>query len=117
MDEKELQKELKQKLMAAKEAAGGGEMLVVETDIVGAEAIGFRVPNLAEWRRYRAETSDQSPAVKSAAATPLVFSCCVFPTRPELERIVEAHPGIIETCINELVEHAGVARAKKVHKM
>ena len=110
-------KEIEKKLEAAKEAAGGGELLVVETDIVGAEALGFRVPNLSEWKRYRAEASDPNPAVKSGAATPLVFSCCVFPTRQELERIVEAHPGIVETCIGELVEHAGAARAKKVRKL
>lgn len=110
-------RELEQKLMAAKEAAGGGECLIVETDIVGAEALEFRVPNLAEWKRYRAESSDTNPAVKAGAATPLVFSCCIFPSRPEFERIVEAHPGIVETCIGELVEHAGAARAKKVRKL
>ncbi len=110
-------KELEQKLSQAKEAAGGGELLVVETDIIGAEALAFRVPSLAEWKRYRAESSDPNPAVKSAAAGPLVFACCAFPTKPELERIVEAHPGIVETCIGELVEHAGAARAKKVRKL
>ena len=113
MDTEELEKKLK----AAKEAAGGGEALVIETDIIGAEALAFRVPNLAEWKRYRAEASDSNPAVKAGAATPLVHSCCIFPTKEEFARIVEAHPGLIETCIGELVEHAGAARAKKVRKL
>jgi hypothetical protein len=108
---------LDQKILAAKEASGGGEVLVIETDIIGAEVLAFRVPKLAEWKRYRAEASDPSPAVKAMAATPLVHSCCVLPTPAEFERIVEAHPGLIETCIGELVEHAGAARAKKVRKM
>lgn len=115
MDAKE--KEIDQKLQAAKEAAGGGELLVVETDVIGAEVLAFRVPNLQEWKRYRTEASDPTPAIKVSASTNLVHSCCVFPTAPEFARIVEAHPGLIETCIGELVEHAGAARIKKVRKL
>jgi hypothetical protein len=110
-------KEIEQKLEAAKEAAGGGELLVIETDVIGAEVLAFKVPTLPEWKRYRTEASDPAPAIKVAASTNLVYACCVLPTAPEFSRIVEAHPGLIETCIGELVEHAGAARAKKVRKL
>jgi hypothetical protein len=33
------------------------------------------------------------------------------------EAAVDAHPGLVETYIGELLEHAGANRAKKVHKL
>jgi hypothetical protein len=110
-------KEIDQKLNAAKEAAGGGELLVLETDVVGAEVLAFRVPKPAEWKRYRVEISSQDAGVKVTATSTLVFACIVFPTQGEFERLVEAHPGLIESCIGDLQEHAGAARVKKARKL
>jgi hypothetical protein len=117
MDANEKATDLEAKLLAAKEAAGGGEMLVVETDIIGAEVLGFRVPKADEWKAYRVKASDQDPTIKVSSAGWLVHTCVIFPTAAEFQRIVEAHPGLVETCIGELVEHAGAARAKKVRKL
>ena len=111
------EKETEAKLLAAKEAAGGGELLVVETDVPGAEVLGFRVSTPAEWKRYRTESSDSSPAVKVAAGSNLVHACCVYPETSLFQRLVEAHPGLVETCLGELIEHCGAARAKKVRKL
>ena len=106
-----------QKLLEAKNANGGGEILVVETEIEGAEVLGFRVPKAGEWKRYRAEQSDPNPAIKSAAATPLVHSCCIYPDAATFQKLVEGRPGLIETCIGELIEFAGANAAKKVRKL
>jgi hypothetical protein len=110
-------KEVDQKLLAAKEAAGGGELLVVETDIEGAEVLGFRVSTPAEWKRYRTESSDTNPNVKVAGASNLVHACNVYPGPDLFARLVEAHPGLVETCLGDLIEHCGAARAKKVRKL
>jgi hypothetical protein len=108
---------IEQKREAARKAAGGmGDVMVVETDVPGAELAAFRVPNSMEWLRYRTATNS-GPAEKAAAAKPLVCCCRVYPDAAEFDAILAAHPGLVETYINELVEHAGVGRAKKVSKL
>lgn len=106
-----------EKLLEAKTKNGGGQVLVIETDIEGAEVLGFRVPTAGEWKRYRAEQSDPNPAIKSSAATPLVHSCCIYPEAAQFQKLVEGRPGLIETCIGELIEFAGANAAKKVRKL
>jgi hypothetical protein len=109
--------ELEAKLLEVKAANGGGELLVVETEIEGAEVLAFRVPKAGEWKRYRAEQSDPNPVIKSSAATPLVHACCVYPDAATFQRLVDGRPGLVETCIGELIEFAGANSAKKVRKL
>lgn len=104
-------------LRAKEEKASGGELLLIETDIAGAEVLAFRIPSPAEWKMYRIGIGSQEPAAKVAAINGLVQVCCVYPTPDNFKRIVEAHPGIVETCYGDLQEHAGAARAKKVSKL
>lgn len=102
---------------AKEEKAGGGELLLIETDIIGAEILAFRVPSAAEWKMYRVGIGAQEAGARVAAINGLVQVCCVYPTQENFKRIVDAHPGIVETCYGDLQEHAGAARAKKVHKL
>jgi hypothetical protein len=97
-------------------AAGKGEVMIVETDVPGAAIAAFRVPTSAEWTRYRIGTRG-TPEQVATAGKPLVFSCCVYPEPAVFEAAIDAHPGLIETYIGELLEHAGANRAKKVHKL
>ena len=108
---------VEQKLKAAREAsAGKGDVMLVETDIPGAEVAAFRVPNSMEWSRYRIATAG-GPAEKAGAGKPLVCCCRTYPEAPAFDAALDAHPGLVETYLNELVEHAGVGRAKKVSKL
>ena len=97
--------------------ADGGELVLIETDIVGAELLAFRVPTSPEWHQYRIMIQNQDPTSKVDAINNLVNVCCVFPERGNFQRIVDAHPGITETCYADLQEHAGAARAKKAYKL
>jgi hypothetical protein len=109
-----MNKNTEDKIRAA--TAGKGEIMIVETDVSGAEVAAFRVPASAEWTRYRIG-SKGTPEQVATAAKPLVFSCCVYPEPAVFEAAVDAHPGLVETYIGELLEHAGANRAKKVHKL
>ena len=104
-------------ISAAKEKAGGGELLLIDTDIVGAEVLAFRIPTPNEWKQYRVLITNQDPTSKVDAINHLVRVCCVYPALDNFDRIVAAHPGIIETCYGDLQEHAGAARAKKARKL
>jgi hypothetical protein len=97
--------------------AAGSEVLLVETDIIGAELLGFRIPTSPEWQMYRQMIQDPTPASKVAAINNLVRTCCIFPIKDNFQRVVDAHPGITETCYSDLQEHAGAARAKKAYKL
>jgi hypothetical protein len=108
---------IEQRLQEAKAKSGCNDILVVETDVAGMETAAFRVPTSMEWNRYRTMASDSNTATKAAAARPLVFSCCIYPDPASFEAAVDAHPGLIETFIGELIEHAGANRAKKVRKL
>jgi hypothetical protein len=103
-----------EKIKAA--AAGKGEVMLVETDVPGAEVAAFRVPTSMEWQRYRTG-SKGTPEQVATSAKPLVFSCCIYPEPTVFEAAVDGHPGLVETYIGELLEHAGANRAKKVHKL
>ncbi len=108
---------IERKLKEAREAAAGkGDVMCVETDIEGAELAAFRVPTSMEWLRYRTASAG-SPAEKAAASKPLVVCCRLYPDEGAFSAALDAHPGLVETYISELVEHAGVGRAKKVSKL
>jgi hypothetical protein len=104
-------------IQAAKEKAGGGELLLIDTDIIGAEVLAFRIPTSAEWKSYRQLSSNPDGTSKVDAINHLVTVCCVYPERDNFKRIVDAHPGIIESCYGDLQEHAGAGRAKKARKL
>jgi hypothetical protein len=108
-----------EKIKAAKQAAqiADGNLLVVETDIVGAEAAAFRVPNRGEWKRYTTERASGDASLKVNAFATLVYATCIFPPIKEFEAIIDGHPGLIETYHGELIEHAGANQAKKVTKL
>jgi hypothetical protein len=97
--------------------AAGGELQIVETDIAGAELLAFRVPTSPEWKQYRIMLQNPDPASKVAAINNLVTICCVFPTRENFQRVVDAHPGLVETCYGDLQEHAGAGRSKKAYRL
>ena len=105
---------IEDKIKAA--AAGKGEVMLVETDVPGAEVAAFHVPASAEWTRYRSAARG-TPEQQATAGKPLVFSCCIYPEPAAFEAAVDAHPGLVETYIGELLEHAGANRAKTVHKL
>jgi hypothetical protein len=101
---------------ARKAAAGHGDVMLVETDVPGAEVAAFRVPNTMEWMRYRI-SAQGTPEDKAKSAKPLVCCCCVYPEAKHFEAILDQHPGLVETYFGELLEHAGANRAKKVSKL
>ena len=109
-----MDKQIEDKIKAA--AAGKGEIMIVETDVPGAEAAAFRVPSSAEWTRYRIARGG-TPEQMATAGKPLVFACCVYPEPAVFESTVDAHPGLVDTYAGELIEHAGANRVKKVHKL
>jgi hypothetical protein len=97
--------------------AAGGEVKVVETDVIGAEVIAFRIPTSSEWKQYRVLVQNPDPASKVAAINNLVILCCIYPTRENFSRVIDAHPGLTETCYTDLQEHAGAGRAKKAYTL
>lgn len=119
LTEQDREKQLDEKI---REAAGQlkipeRDVLIVPTDVEGAEVVAFRVPTRDEWRRYRSELMSDDPSVKAGASVPLVQTCCFYPPAPEFKAIIESHPGLVETYSAELIPHAGVGRAKKARKL
>ena len=79
-------------------------------------ALAFRRPNDSEWHRYRSEALDPNPQTKARALHSIVIPCCLYPARAEFLRLVAERPGLVELCGGELVEFAGLVRAKKVER-
>jgi hypothetical protein len=96
--------------------AAGGEVLIIETDIAGAELLGFRIPKLEEWKQFQMLIRGDA-ATRIAAISNLVTLCCIFPVRENFVRIIDAHPGIVDTCYPDLQAHAGAGRAKKAYTL
>lgn len=78
--------------------------------------MAFRSPSDAEWHRYRSEALDPNPQVKARALHSIVIPCCIFPARTEFLRLIAERPGLVELCGGELVEYAGLLKAKKVER-
>jgi hypothetical protein len=112
-----------QAIQAAKTAAGiAYPLLVVELSHATDPAkpgprFAFRRPNPAEWGRYRSESLDQNPQVKANALNCIVVPCCVYPDRATFAAMVGERPGLVESLGSELVEYAGIERAKKVERL
>lgn len=112
-----------QAIQAAKAAAGiAYPLLVVEathpTDpSQPGPRFAFRRPNPAEWHRYRSESLTQDPQVKANAFQSLVIPCCLYPDRAALMVMLQERPGLFEQLGGELVEFAGLERAKKVERL
>ena len=80
-----------------------GEVEVFESNF-GAAA--FRPAKKGEWDRFISEMNQDG--LKPHALKNLVFSCCVYPERPEFEQMVAAHPGLVQGFGNQLVELCGM---------
>lgn len=94
------------------------DVLIVPVESPGFTGVAaFRVPKPAEWQRYREDVMSPEARVKLNAYRTLVLACCIYPPRPEFQSMVAARPGLVETFSGELVEHAGVASAKKVRTL
>jgi len=78
--------------------------------------MAFRGPTDPEWHRYRSEALDPNPQVKARALQSIVIPCCIFPARAEFLRLIAERPGLVELCGGELVEYAGLLKAKKVER-
>ena len=109
--------EIKEKLLEAKTANGGGEILVVETEHEGAEVAAFKLPEPKDWAAYIAARADSNPSVSTGAAKPLLWACCVYPAKAAYEQMIAKRPGLVQTYIGELQEFAGANSAKKVRKL
>lgn len=101
----------------AKAKAGADDVMVVETDVQGAEVAAFRVPTPAEWKKYRTDRDSGDRNVAYGAGRDLVMVCCIFPASESFAARLQAHPGLVETYQGELIAHAGANRAKKVRKL
>lgn len=112
-----------QAIQAAKTAAGiAYPLLVIELSNAADPSqpgprVAFRRPNSAEWFRYRSEIYDQNPQVKANALNSIVIPCCVYPDRATFAAMVAERPGLVESIGSELVEFAGIERAKKVERL
>jgi hypothetical protein len=96
---------------AQKLAAQHGEVAAVKTKC-GVAA--FRSPTDAEYGRYNALLFDEKTRANAFKA--LVKTCVVKPSRETFEGWVAKSPGIVQTCLNAVLELAGVdtdAQTKK----
>lgn len=78
--------------------------------------LAFRRPTDPEWHRYRSEALDPNPQTKARALHTIVIPCCLYPARTAFLRMVAERPGLVELCGSELVEFAGLVKAKKVER-
>lgn len=88
-----------------------GEIVCVGTtkgDVV------MRSPKRTEYDRYLSFLFDEKKRPKAQEV--LVRACRVFPTTEELDKMIEAAPGIVVTCSNPLLELAGQIGEPEVRK-
>jgi len=88
-----------------------GECIVVSTN---RGDIAFRSPKRTEYDRYLSYLFDEKK--RSKAQEILVRACRVHPSAEELDRIIEAAPGIVVTCSGPLLELAGQTSEPEVRK-
>lgn len=86
-----------------------GQLHLLELDD---EAVVAKAPTRALWKRFRAQTQDETKRL--IAAENLVRDCVVWPAKNELEAMWERKPGLIESFGSELLELAGLSN--KVEK-
>jgi hypothetical protein len=98
-----------------KATEGTPNALLILTDVPGAEVLALRGPNGPEWTRYRIGCAG-SPEQKVTETRNLIVSCRLYPDPTDFGGLLALYPGLIETCIGELIEHAGANRAKKALK-
>lgn len=106
-------------IVAARTALGLDQCLAVTLSDDGkpGQTVAMRRPTSAEWFRFRSEQSSKDPRVVANALQPLVVSCVIYPTREQFLAMVETSPAIIERLGDELVEYAGLEKAKKVVRL
>jgi hypothetical protein len=102
----------KEQFDAVQAANPGVEIEILQHDRLPDEVIA-RVPAPAAWNIYR---NLQSEGKKNEAVQALVAQCVLFPPKEDLQKSLDAHPGLAEVWAGELVEMAGIssgARRKK----
>lgn len=80
---------------------------LIELTAPSGEKIIVRSPSSADWKKFRADQSDDRK--KLYAADGLLRRCCVHPDAQGLDAMLELKPGLVETYGVELVELAGMA--------
>lgn len=65
----------------------------------------LRVPSRPQWRAFTAERYDASKRVPAIEA--LVRHATVFPPGPDLDTLLEAHPGFVDVILARVVTMAG----------
>lgn len=76
-----------------------------------------RPPSRQEWRIYQNHRHDADVVKRSMAPDVLVETCVIHPSREDLGKMLEAHPGLVETWAGDLVEIAGVTGQKTRKKV
>jgi hypothetical protein len=108
-------------ILAAKAAAGISYKLLViqppDFDDTPSPQVAFRRPKGPEWHRYRTASLTQDPEVKAGALQLLVIPCLLYPSIQIFQSMVELRPGLMESLGGELLEYAGLDRAKKVTRL
>lgn len=101
---------------ALKAEHGDGRVMIVETEIAG--DLAFRCPTKAELDRFRDQVgaAGERGARRSAALEALVRATVVDPKLLEFDELLKSSPGLIETCINPILELGGVEEKPRVRK-
>jgi|SRR6267142_5174914 len=78
-----------------------------------------RTPPLEAWDRMQDRILDPraTTASKRAAANNLLMDCLLYPTRGELEHLIEKKPGLLQTLSNQLTQIAGVENELQAEKL
>lgn len=94
---------------------GEGRVLIIESSYVG--DIAFRCPTKIEYQRFRESVGpNESGARRGAALETLVRQCVVVPPTPEFDEELKLYPGLVETCVNAILEMAAVEEKPRIRK-
>jgi hypothetical protein len=100
---------------ALKSEHGEGRVIVIETEHAG--DLAFRSPTKHEMQRFRESVGpNESGGRRAGALENLVRACVVLPKLPEFDEDLKKFPGLVETCINPLLELGGVEEKPRVRK-
>lgn len=101
---------------ALKAEHGDGRVVVIESEHVG--DLAFRCPTKAEMDRFRDQlgSSGDRGARRSAALESLVRATVVDPKLLEFDELLRAYPGLIETCVNPVLELGGIEEKPRLRK-
>jgi hypothetical protein len=78
-------------------------------------AVIVKTPDRQRWMRFKAQLQDQHR--KAVAMEGLVVDCAVWPSRGEVEQLLEQRPGLVETIGSKVAELAGLEETVTAKKL